>query len=176
MCKPQGGGTLIIYWGVTSTQNNPWHRSLWQMPAEIASAWLSLTPLLENKVFAIRVISIALQKQISMCGSKYWIYNRTMMSDIIFIFYLFLYFLLFSATSAAYGGSQARGSNWSCNCQPMSELQQRQIWAASASYITAHGNTRSLTHWARPGIEPVTSSFLVRFVSAAPQRELLSHF
>ena len=34
-----------------------------------------------------------------------------------------------------------------------------------------HGNTRSLTHWATPGIEPATSWFLVRFVSTTPQRE-----
>ena len=33
---------------------------------------------------------------------------------------------------------------------------------------TAHGNTRSLIHWERPGIEPTTSWFLVRFISAVP--------
>ena len=32
-------------------------------------------------------------------------------------------------------------------------------------YTTAHCNTRSLTHWARPGIEPLTSWFLVRFIN-----------
>ena len=31
-----------------------------------------------------------------------------------------------------------------------------------------HGNARSLTHWAKPGIEPATSLFLVGFVSTAP--------
>ena len=31
---------------------------------------------------------------------------------------------------------------------------------------------QSLTHWARPGIEPVSSWMLVRFVSTAPQWEL----
>ena len=40
------------------------------------------------------------------------------------------------------------------------------------TYTTAHGNSRSLTHWSRPGIEPATSSFLVRFVSTAPWWEL----
>ena len=34
------------------------------------------------------------------------------------------------------------------------------------------GNTRSLTHWARPGIEPEISWFLVRFVSTMPRWEL----
>ena len=42
----------------------------------------------------------------------------------------------------------------------------------SATYTTAHGNTRSLTHLARPGIEPVSSWILVRLITAEPQREL----
>ena len=49
---------------------------------------------------------------------------------------------------------------------------QRQIWAASATYTTAHGNARSLTHWARLGIEPVSSWILVRFISPEPRWEL----
>ena len=40
------------------------------------------------------------------------------------------------------------------------------------TYTTAHGNAGSLTHWARPGIEPATSWFPVGFVSTVPQREL----
>ena len=40
------------------------------------------------------------------------------------------------------------------------------------TYTTAHGNTGSLTHWARPEMEPTTSWFLVRFVSTAPWWEL----
>ena len=34
-------------------------------------------------------------------------------------------------------------------------------------------NTRSLTHWSRPGIEPSSSWIPVEFFSAAPQWELL---
>ena len=37
------------------------------------------------------------------------------------------------------------------------------------AYATAHGNTRSLTHRARPRIELTTSWFVVRFISAAPR-------
>ena len=36
----------------------------------------------------------------------------------------------------------------------------------------AHGNAGSLTHWARPGIQPMSSWILVGFVSTAPRREL----
>ena len=57
----------------------------------------------------------------------------------------------------------------------MPEPQQCQIRAASANYTTAPGNARSLTHWARPGIEPTTSWFLVGFVSAAPGQEFLPY-
>ena len=35
---------------------------------------------------------------------------------------------------------------------------------------------RSLTHWARPGIEPVSSWLLVRFTSAEPLWELLKSY
>ena len=40
------------------------------------------------------------------------------------------------------------------------------------AYTTAQGNNGSLTHWVRPGIEPATSWFLVRFISAVPRWEL----
>jgi len=47
----------------------------------------------------------------------------------------------------------------------MPEPQKRGIWAASATYTTAHGNAGSLTHWARAGTKPATSWFLVGFVN-----------
>ena len=63
-------------------------------------------------------------------------------------------------------------SNCSCSCWPMLEPQQCQIRATSATYTTVHGNARYLTHWAGPGIEPVNSWILVRFLTAGPWREL----
>ena len=45
--------------------------------------------------------------------------------------------------------------------EPMPQPQQCQIRAESVTYTTAHGNARSLTHRARPGIEPATSWFLM---------------
>ena len=53
--------------------------------------------------------------------------------------------------------------------------QQCQIRAASVTYITAHGNTGSLTHYARPGIKPASSWIPVRFVSAEPRWEVLEY-
>ena len=56
----------------------------------------------------------------------------------------------------------------------MPQSQQCGIWAASATYTTAHHNAGSLTHWVRPGIKPASSWMLVKFVSAEPRWELPS--
>ena len=64
------------------------------------------------------------------------------------------------AAPAAYGSSRARG----------------QIGAAAADLHCSHSNARSLTHWARPGIEPVSSWILVGSVCAEPWWELLPLF
>ena len=86
-------------------------------------------------------------------------------------FFKFFIFCLFRATSTANGGSQARGLIGAVAvCLHHSHSNARAMFAA---YTTAHGSTRSLTHWVRPRIEPATSWFLVGFVSAAPRQELL---
>ena len=59
------------------------------------------------------------------------------------------------ATPGAYGSSRAKDP----------------IGAAPASLQGSHGNTRSLTHRVRPGIQPTSSWILVRFVSTARQQE-----
>ena len=58
-------------------------------------------------------------------------------------------------------GGWIRGRAASLPPQP----QQHKIWAASATYNTAHSNTRSLIHWVRPGIKPTTSWILLGFVN-----------
>ena len=57
-------------------------------------------------------------------------------------FFFFLFFLL-RAELAAYGSSQARGH----------------IEDAAAGLHHSHSKARSLTHWARPGIEPFDGSY-----------------
>ena len=70
-----------------------------------------------------------------------------------------VFFFVFSrATPMAYGGSQARDL----------------IGTVASSLCHSYSNAGSLTHLARPGIEPTASWFLVGFVSAAPWRELLT--
>ena len=65
-----------------------------------------------------------------------------------------------------------QGWNRSYSCWPTPQPQQRLIWAMSATYTTAHGNARSLTHWARLGVESTSSLILVRYFFAEPQWEL----
>ena len=74
-------------------------------------------------------------------------------------FFLVFFFFFFSFYSHTCGicSFPGQGSNWSCSCQPMPQPQQHQIWASSVTYTTACGNTRSLTHRERPGLEPASS-------------------
>ena len=84
--------------------------------------------------------------------------------------HFFVFIFLFRTTPTGHGSSHARDrigaiaaglrhSNWGSEpcLQPTPELT---------------GDTRSLTHRARPGIEPTTSWFLVRFISPALLQEL----
>ena len=79
----------------------------------------------------------------------------------LFSFFFFGLFVFSRAMPTAHGGSQARGLFGAVSHQPMPEPQQLGIWAASAAYTTAHGNVWSLIHWARPGIKPTISWFLL---------------
>ena len=56
----------------------------------------------------------------------------------------------------------------------MSEPQQGRIPAASATYTTAHGITRSLSPWLRPGLKLTISCFLIGFTAGMPWWELLT--
>ena len=69
---------------------------------------------------------------------------------------LFTFCPLSFLRALAHGASQTRGL----------------IGAVVAGLCHSHSNDGSLTHWARPGIKPTTSWFLVRFISAVPWWEL----
>ena len=86
-------------------------------------------------------------------------------------YFILFHFSLFRAAAMAYGDSQARGQFRAVAAGQYHSHSR--IWAASANYTTAHSNVRSLTHWARPVIEPVPSRMLVRFISAEPEWEFL---
>jgi len=77
----------------------------------------------------------------------FYYFGRWIKKDI--AVFCFVLFGLFRAVSAAYECSQAR--SW--------------IRAIAASIHHSHSNAESLTHWARPGIEPASSWMIVRFIS-----------
>ena len=66
------------------------------------------------------------------------------------------------------------GGEW--ELKPMSQQQQHPIQAVSVTYITAHSNDGSLTHWARPWIESMSSWILVRFIITEPQWDSWIYF
>jgi len=97
-------------------------------------------------VFSFVYGSLAVQKILSLIRSCFFIFG----------FMFLFYFCLFRARPTAYGGSQAM-------CP---------IGAIAAGLHHSHSNVRSLTHRARPGIEPTTPWFLVGFISTVPWWEL----
>ena len=85
---------------------------------------------------------------------------------------LLFFFLLFYGCTHGIWKFPGYGLNQNYSCRRTPEPQQPRIWAASATYTTAHSNAGSLTHWERPGIKPTSSGILVGFISAVPQQEL----
>ena len=79
-------------------------------------------------------------------------------------------FFAFRAAPGTYGSSQSRGQIRATAAGH--SHSNSGIRAASVTYITAHGNTRSLTYQARPGIKPESSWILVGIVTTEPQWEL----
>ena len=59
------------------------------------------------------------------------------------------------------------GFNQSCSRWPTPQPQECHIWATSMTYDAAHGNTGSLTHWMRPGINPMCSWILGGFTTCS---------
>ena len=82
---------------------------------------------------------------------------------------LFL-FCLFRATPMAYGCSHARG--WLRAVAASLLDSHSNAGSESTTYTTAHGNAGSLTHWARPGMEPTSSWMLAGFVNHWAMTEL----
>ena len=99
--------------------------------------------------------------------------RRKIMSLFIYLFIYVFIFGLFRAAPVAHRSSPARVMNQSYSGWPTPQPRQRGIRAASVTYTTAQGNAGSFTHWERPGMEPISSWVLVRFITTEPQQELL---
>ena len=81
-----------------------------------------------------------------------------------------IFFPLFRATRVAYGSRLGVKSALLLPAYTVAIATQDLSHVFDLS--TAHSNTRSLTQWTRPGIEPTFSWILVRFITAEPQWEL----
>ena len=57
------------------------------------------------------------------------------------------------------------GVEWELQLRPTPQPWQHQIQATSVAYAAACGNAESLTHWARPEIEPASSQRQCRFLN-----------
>ena len=91
------------------------------------------------------------------------------------LFYLKIFFCLSRVPPWAYGSSQARGSNrnYSCLHTPQDASWMQHIhhrMQAGCNYTTATAG--SLTHWARPGIEHLSSRIRVWIIITEPRWEL----
>ena len=91
----------------------------------------------------------------------WWVLTNVITITTIKIENIFLF--LFRAAPVAYEGSQAKGQIGAvATGLRHSHSNASQIPAKTATYITSHGNARSLIHWARPGIEPASSLMVTR--------------
>ena len=97
------------------------------------------------------------------------------------VVFLFIYFFVLERTPpAAYGGSQARGPIRAIAASLHQGHRNVGIWAKCGvvkdpglpTYTTACGSPGSLTHSARPGIEPTTSWSLLDSFTTEPRRKL----
>ena len=84
----------------------------------------------------------------------------------------FCFVLLFRAPPEAYGSFQARGQIRAITGGLCHSCSKARCEPNLPTYTTVSSNTRSLTHWAGPGIKPSSSWILVRFVNAESQWEL----
>ena len=160
---------LPTYTAATATQDlshvSNLHHSSWQ--------YRILKPLIESRD---RTQNLMVPSQICFhCAIM-----GTPMEEISFFLSFFLSFLLFSGHTCGIWKFQSSGSNWSWSFQPMPQPQQCGIQATSATYTIALSNAGSLTHQARPGIEP-TSSWIGGFVThwatmGTPKEENCGHW
>ena len=89
--------------------------------------------------------------------------SHSLLFILFFLIYLFIFYFL---------GPHL----WPMDVPRLVAASLHQIQAMSGTYTTAHGNPGTLTRWARPVIEAVSSPKLVRIASAEPWRELPTFF
>ena len=82
---------------------------------------------------------------------SFWHFSYYALSCKIFVCLFVCFIFLFRPSLEAFPGQRL---NCNCSCHPIPQPQLCQIWAVSVTYTRGLSNTRSLTHWGGPGIEP----------------------
>ena len=95
------------------------------------------------------------------------------------VFFLFFIYFFFRLAPAVDGSSQARdwiGAITASQHHSHSNAGSKpHLWPWTENQKDNHPHvTATLTHWVGPGIEPVSSWILVRFITAEPEGELLN--
>ena len=88
-------------------------------------------------------------------------------------FLLFFFFFFFRAAPTTYGSSQAGGRIGAVAASLCHSHSNTGSGASSVTCTTVHGTAGSLTHWARPRIQPASSWILVGFLTPEPLQELM---
>ena len=119
------------------------------MPSEIN--WDHLVKVVSSGFFYCKVTlpppPFAVNKYLAR-GGGIWDYANIL----IFLKFLFIYlYFVFLGPHTRHMEVPRLGLSGSCSCLPTPQPQTLQIWAVSATYTTADGSARSLTHWVRPG-------------------------
>ena len=90
----------------------------------------------------------------------------------LFVCFCFCFLLFFRAAFVAYESSQARGRIRAAAARLHFSHRNARSEPRLGPTPPAHGNARSLTHWARLGIKLASSWIPFRFITTEPQWEL----
>ena len=156
---PNVTGYNSIYWWLEWNKGRGKKNSLLLLPA----CWVDLRftfSVPQSRIYTIG----SLGSQDFRLGLNY----TTVFLDL-HIFFFFFNFLLFRAAPAAYGSSQNRGQTGATATSLLTIATATWDLTCVCSLHNSSWQCWSLIHWARPGIKPVSSWKLVRFIPAAPQ-------
>ena len=90
-----------------------------------------------------------------------------------FSFFLYLFFFFFLGLHLQHMRVPRLGVESELQLLAYTTATATRIQATSSTYTTPHGNTGTLTNWARPWIKSASSWILVRLITAELQWELL---
>ena len=94
-------------------------------------------------------------------------YQHYYQSPQFFLFFLFLFLFCFLGMHLWHVEIPRWGVKLEFQLPAYATAKKHGIWVKSVTYTTAHGNTGSLTHWTRPGIESTSSWIQAGFLTCS---------